>query len=203
MSDAMHSDEPRIEKALNHLKSMTIAGENIEAWTVQHRLFALTHRRAIVTATSGRFIGIERGLIGGYSPIDIRWQDLKEIKLKVGIFGTRISLVIYNTSDLSLAASGGHVISFGGLRKQQAQEIYRICQTHEQAWREKRRMREIEELRAKSGGIQISNGAAQASNEIASADSTTRLQQAKQMLESKLINDTEYEAIKAKIINSI
>ena len=203
MSDAIHSDEPRIEKALNHLKSMTIAGENIEAWAAQRRLFAITHRRAIVTATSGRFIGIERGLIGGYSPIDIRWQDLKEIKLKVGIFGTRISLVIYNTSDLSLAASGGHVISFGGLRKQQAQEIYRICQTHEQAWREKRRMREIEELRAKSGGIQISNGAAQSSNESVSADSTTRLQQAKQMLESKLINDTEYEAIKAKIINSI
>ncbi len=203
MSDTIHSEEPRIEKALNHLKSMTISGEDIEASAIQRRLFALIHRRSIIAATSGRFIGIQRGVIGGYMPTDIRWQDLKEIKLKVGIFATRISLVIYNASDLSLASTGGQIISFGGLRKQQAQEIYRICQTHEQAWREKRRMREIEELRAKSGGVQISNGAPQASSDGASQGSTTRLQQAKQMLESKLINDTEYEAIKAKIINSI
>ena len=33
--------------------------------------------------------------------------------------------------------------------------MYRICQQHDQVWREKRRVRELEELRAKSGGVQI------------------------------------------------
>jgi hypothetical protein len=41
------------------------------------------------------------------------------------------------------------------LRKDQAQAMYRICQQHDQVWREKRRIRELEELRAKSGGVQF------------------------------------------------
>ena len=35
------------------------------------------------------------------------------------------------------------------------------------------------------------------------ADPVKRLQQAKQMLEQKLISDSEYEAIKAKIVNTV
>lgn len=205
MNSNLKSDELRIQKALNHIDSMTVDAEIVEAWAVQRRLFALLHRRDMVTATSGRFIGIHRGLIGGYSPIDIRWQDLKEIKLKVGIFGTRLTLITYGVSDLSTSSVGGKITEFNGLRKQQAQEIYRICQTHEQAWREKRRMREIEELRAKSGGVQVSTGSIPTSNEMTNqaSSSTERLQQAKQMLDAHLINDTEYEAIKAKIINGL
>ena len=40
-----------------------------------------------------------------------------------------------------------------GLNPEQAQAVYRICQAQDQAWREKRRVREMEELRARSGGV--------------------------------------------------
>ncbi|HEX2861679.1 MAG TPA: hypothetical protein VHN79_08565 [Lacunisphaera sp.] len=206
MPDQSTSEEPGAAKALDHIRSMLISGETLEAWAIQRRLFALFRRRTIIAATSGRFIGITRGILGGFDPVDIRWQDLKEAKIRVGIFSATISLAVYNSSDLALGSSGGQLLAFSGLRKHQAQDICRICQTHEQAWREKRRVRELEELRAKSGGVQISHGNTPAQGEFpvtGAADSAQRLQQAKQMLEAKLITDAEYEGIKARIINSV
>ena len=63
-------------------------------------------------------------------------------------------------------------------------------------------MRELEELRARSGGIQVTSGGA-ASGAVASAggdDAARRLQEAKRLLDARLISDAEYEAIKAKIV---
>jgi hypothetical protein len=77
--------------------------------------------------------------------------------------------------------------------------VYRICQGQDQAWREKRRVRELEELRARSGGIQVA--AAPMGQAIAGEDAVRRLQEARQLLEAKLITDAEYEAIKAKIVS--
>jgi hypothetical protein len=83
MTTSTVDDGPRVEEALGYITSMLVPGETLEAWTIQRRLFALTHRRSLVAATSGRFIGITRGLFGGFNPIDFRWQDLKEAKLRV------------------------------------------------------------------------------------------------------------------------
>ncbi|HEV7432595.1 MAG TPA: SHOCT domain-containing protein, partial [Steroidobacteraceae bacterium] len=69
----------------------------------------------------------------------------------------------------------------------------------------KRRVRDLEELRARSGGIQLSAGlvgAATGSGPGGLSDSTRRLQEAKQLLDNKLISDAEYESIKAKILSS-
>jgi hypothetical protein len=71
-------NEPGPDAALATLRGLLTSGETLEAWAVQHRLFALTHRRACVAATSGRFISLQRRLLGGYESADIRWQDLKE-----------------------------------------------------------------------------------------------------------------------------
>ena len=79
--------------------------------------------------------------------------------------------------------------------------MYRICQDQDQAWREKRRVRELEELRARSGGIQVSPGPA-ALGAAGERDAVRRLKEAKEMLDARLITDAEYEAIKAKIISS-
>ena len=104
-------------------------------------------------------------------------------------------------SDLaSLGAQGSQRVEFRGLRKEQAQAVYRICQAQDQAWREKRRVRELEELRARSGGIQLMSGAAPATG-TPDGDAVRRLREAKQLLDAKLITDAEYEAIKAKIVS--
>jgi hypothetical protein len=188
------------------LRGLLTVGETLEAWALQHRLYALTHRRACIAATSGRFIALNRHLIGGYDSTDIRWQDLKETHIRAGIIAADLTLVAQASTDLNIASGGTRVYTFEGLVKDQAQAIYRICQQHDQIWREKRRVRELEELRARSGGVQLSGGygastaAAAAGDE---SDATRRLRQAREMLEAKLISDSEYESIKAKIISGL
>src|SRR5271156_5565724 len=177
-------DEPGLDSALATLRGLLTTGETLEAWAVQHRLYALTHRRVCIAATSGRFISLNRRLLGGYESADIRWQDLKETRISAGILAADLTLVAQASSDLNIGSEVNRVWSFAGLRKDQAQAIYRICQQHDQVWREKRRIRELEELRAKSGGVQIGSGAYAGGPELAGAESepARRLRQAREML---------------------
>ena len=200
MNYALGPDEPGLEKPLEYLRSVLIPGETLEAWAIQRRLFALNHRRQLVAASSGRLIVITRRLLGGFDVADLRWQDLEEVRLRVGVFGADLTVRAGRATDLaSQGAQGTQEIQFHGLRKEQAQAVYRICQAQDQAWREKRRVRELEELRARSGGFQTSPQSSAAGTQ---SDAVRRLQEAKQMLDAKLITDAEYEAIKAKIFSS-
>lgn len=198
------SPEPDLEAILATLRGLLTSGETLEAWAVQHRLFALSHRRACIAATSGRFISLQRRLLGGYDSADIRWQDLKETRISAGILAADLTLVAQSSSDLSLGTEVNRVWTFAGLRKDQAQAMYRICQQHDQVWREKRRVRDLEELRAKSGGVQIgAQGAFGGDAAGGESDPARRLRQAREMLDAKLISDSEFESIKAKIVSGL
>ncbi|HTB66776.1 MAG TPA: hypothetical protein VK727_11135 [Steroidobacteraceae bacterium] len=192
-------NEPGLTKALADLHSVLIPGETIEAWATQRRVYALSHRRMIVAATSGRLIWLVRRMVSGFDVVNLRWQDLSEVNLRVGIFAAELVIRADLATDLAInAQQGSRVININGLRKEQAQAVYRICQAQDQSWREKRRIRELEELRARSGGVQINPGAPAAAG--ASSDAVRRLQEAKQMLDGRLITDSEYESLKARIL---
>jgi hypothetical protein len=202
MSYQSQPDESGLDKPLAHLRSVLIPSETLDAWAIQRRAFALTHRRQLIAATSGRFIVITRHLLGGFDVANVRWQDLEEVTLKVGVLAADLGIRAGKATDFaSLGAQGAQQVEFKGLRKEQAQAVYRICQTQDQAWREKRRVRELEELRARSGGIQVTSGSALGQTATGD-DAVRRLQEAKQMLDARLITDAEYEAIKAKIVSS-
>ena len=196
------TDDVHLTKALEHLNSVLVPGETIDAWAIQRRLFAITKRRILIAATSGRFIMISRGLLGGFDMVDFRWQDLGDAKIKVGIFGADIYMKTYVSTDLAITENTNQLLVLQGFRKVQAEQIYRLAQSQDQAWREKRRIRELEEMRAKSGGVTIGTNAG--SSHADSAESATaKLEQARQMLEKKLITDSEYESIKARIISGL
>ena len=148
MNDASSTDEIGLELPLAQLRSVLIPGETVEAWAIQVRLFALLHRRLLIAATSGRLIVVSRKLLGGFDVTTIRWQDLEEVTLRVGMLSADLAVRAGKTTDLaSLAAAGSQRVEFRGLRRSEAQAVYRICQSQDQAWREKRRIRELEELR--------------------------------------------------------
>ncbi|HWZ61929.1 MAG TPA: hypothetical protein VNX02_02825 [Steroidobacteraceae bacterium] len=202
MSDSAFDGEAGLAKPLVDLRSVLIAGETVEAWAIQRRLFALAHRRVLIAATSGRLIVLSRPLLGGFALASVRWQDLEEVTLRVGVFGADLGIRAGRATDLaSLGAQGAQRVEFKGLCKDQAQAVYRICQAQDQAWREKRRVRELEELRARSGGIQVTSGAV-TSGSGGGDDAVRRLAEAKRLLDARLITDAEYEAIKAKIVSS-
>jgi hypothetical protein len=203
---AAGADDSGLGSALATLRGLLTSGETLEAWAAQRRIYALTHRRACIAATSGRFISLRRRLFGGYDSADIRWQDLKETRISAGIIAADLTLVAQSSNDLNIGAEVNRIWSFEGLNKDQAQAMYRICQQHDQVWREKRRVRELEELRAKSGGVQISgNQAGYSGTDAAGTESepTRRLRQAREMLDAKLISDSEFESIKAKIVSGL
>jgi len=202
-SHAAAASDRTLGKIFEYLDSVLVPNEKIEHWAIQTRLHGLLQRRrrSVVAVTTGRFIVLKRGLFGGFQMGDIRWQDMHDTKIQVGIFTASIKVIYGGIADMaSWSTTVGNAV-IGGLRKDQAHAVYRTCQAQDQAWREKRRIREMEEMRARSGVFQTQNGVGQASD--GATDSMTRLQQAKQMLESRLITDAEYEAMKAKIINSV
>ena len=202
MSDAVGANEVDVSGPLTQLRSVLIAGETLEAWVIQRRVYALTHRRALIAATSGRLIVLTRRLLGGFAVTSIRWQDLEEVTLRVGMIAAELSVHAGKATDLaSMGATGAQRVEFQGLRKEQAQAVYRICQAQDQSWREKRRIRELEELRARSGGIQVMSAPVSAAAGF-EGDAVRRLQEAKQLLDARLITDSEYEAIKARIVSS-
>jgi len=200
-------EDDRVSDALRNVESLLVPGESIQAYAVQRRIFALKHRRVLVAATSGRFIGMTRHLLGGFLPQDVRWQDLKEVRLESGVFGADLTIVALPSPDLAISG-GVRTLSYGGLRKAQAESVYRICQANEQAWREKRRIRELEEMRAKSGGIQLgaTNVGMPSTANVPGAngeDAVARLEQAKAMRDKGLITDSEYESLKARIVSNL
>jgi hypothetical protein len=197
MSDLSFEEEAEVGRSLAELRAVLIPGETLDTWAIQRRLYALTHRRLVLAATSGRLIVLTRKLLGGFEVASIRWQDLEEVTLSVGMLSADLGLRAGRATDFaSLGAQGSQRLEFHGLRRGQAQALYRICQAQEQAWREKRRVRELEELRARAGGIQVTTAPA------GDADALRRLNEARRLLESRLITDAEYEAIKAKIVSS-
>lgn len=186
-------------RALEALRSLLIPGEELQTCAIQRRIFALVHRRVAVGATSGRLIIVSRGLLGGFTPQDVRWQDLRDAQMQVGILAATLTVSVYGSSDLATTEGKPRVLTVTGLRKREAEEVYRACQAQEQAWREKRRVRELEELRAKSGGIQLG-----ATPGVAGGDEPrspqARLQRAKEMAQQGLLTDAEFEQIKARIL---
>jgi len=202
---ASAADEPGVSRALTALRSLLIPGEELETHAIQRRLFALTHRRAIVGATSGRLIFVARGLFGNFTPQDVRWQDLQDAQLRMGVLGASLNVSVHGSSDLASAEGPHRVLQVDGLRKDEAQEVYRACQAQEQAWREKRRVRELEELRAKSGGINLAGGlnAPSGGGEDAGQGIAGRLQRAKDMRQQGLLTDAEFEQVKARILSEL
>jgi hypothetical protein len=204
-------EEAGLASPLASLRSILIPAETLEAWAVQRRIFALTHRRLLIAATSGRLVWMHRKLIAGFDLANVRWQDLEDVSLQVGLFSAELTVRAGRPADLASEGAGGaQTYRFPGLRKEQAQAVYRICQAQDQAWREKRRIRELEELRARAGGIQLGGGAYGAASGVpdlgtgaaaAGLDATRRLAEAKKLLDERLITDSEYEAIKARILS--
>jgi putative oligomerization/nucleic acid binding protein len=201
-------EDPRIQTALQQLNGLLVPGETLQAYAVQSRLFALTKRRLLVGASTGRLLVLRRNLLGGFHLSDLRWQDLKDVKLNAGIFGADLTVTTLDQADLASQDRTAGMFLLTGLRKTQAQDVYRICQAQEQQWREKRRVRDLEELRAKSGGLQLGGagglgGVAGGGSGAGGADAVERLKAAKEMLANGLITDSEFEAIKAKVVSGL
>lgn len=199
-------ESPRMQAALARIHELLTEGEELQAFAIQRQYVYLLgrSRRQIVVGTPARLLIIRRRFIEGFDVFDVRWQDLEAAHIAEGIFGATLTISVRDTDHAMLVKDmhGAASVSIPCLRKTQAQDIYRLCQAQERAWREKNRVREMEELRAKAGGIQI-GGPASTEAVGGSSESAARLERASEMLKKGLITDSEYESVKAKILSTL
>jgi hypothetical protein len=207
------------KNADKQLQTVLIDGEELRHVAMQRRIYALVTRRTAAASTTGRFIVLNRRLLGGYAMFDVRWQDIKSANITVGMLTSTLTVQYSsNLSDTAMDEGSTRTVQVRGLLTEPAQALYRDCQSEEQAWREKRRVRSIEEMRAKAGGVQIATGVyptgtpqfsdrplelAAPADSAAHATIAAKLMQAKELLTKGLITDSEYETIKARIISSV
>jgi hypothetical protein len=152
---------------------------------------ALSIRKDSVVVTTNRIIGFSPGVLGRVSFNDFQWQDVLDVSMKQGMLSTEIVIS---------TAAGQHEV--GAIDKEQAKRLYGIAQQLEQEWREKRRVRGMEEARAKAGGVYMGAlpGQPAPANPPPAEDAVAKLAKAKAMLDQNLISDVEYEALKAKVL---
>ncbi len=191
----------RVARAIEKLRSVLTSGEVVRESVFQLRLWALTHRRSLVATTDRRMIFFRRGLLGGFNMTDFQWQDVKNAHVKEHFFPACFG------ADLTIVSRDGRTVKMPGLDSVKARRIYAFAQAQEQAWREKNRIREIEELRAKSGGITLNGSgsplSAPAAAPAGAEDMAKKLKEAKELLDCGAISDVEFETIKARFLNNI
>jgi len=184
--------EDRAARAQATLDRTLMTGETVIARAIQHRVFALFRRRAVIAITSSRIITVQRGLLGGFKMADMQWKDLKDVRLEENILEGMCGA---NLAFDGLGASPGVYVD--GVPTDPAAQMYAKAQFEEQAWEEKRRVRGLEETRAASGGVTVGMGAG---GGAAPDQMVEEIKKAKALLDDGAISDTEFQEMKAKIL---
>lgn len=180
-------DPATLTRVVNDVRTILTPNEQILYIALQNKT-ALTLKKDSVVATNNRIIIYRPSLFGRVQFSDYLWEDVRDVKISEGMLA----------ADVHLELIDGQRDELGGLDKTQVRRLYAIAQQKEQEWREKRRVRDIEEARARSGGVQL--GAPLSPPEQPSEDPVQKLAKAKAMLDQGLITEAEYEGLKAKII---
>lgn len=179
---------PRLAAALQKVNSLLTVGEKIREWGVELPLPAYIEgrRRALIVATDRRLIVIRRGVGGGFNMIDIQWQDLVDARVREralsSLFGCEL-----------IANTRRGRFSVPGVVPAQAFSLYTRCQALEQEWREKNRVRAMEESRVVHGRGAL--GEAPKAGVL-----MDRLKELKELREAGVLTDVEFESMKAKIL---
>ena len=194
----------RKRKAMEKLNDTLMKDEEIIYKGINQRPFALFSRRNIVAVTNSRIIKLKRRLLGGYEMSDYQWKDLLDATLDENVLPNICgSTLCFTTTNYD------SIIVFPDSKT--ASDIYKFAQSQEQSWEEKRRIREMEETRAKAGGISIgstnmatpSPSGSENNNDKSSktSDITDELLKIKDLLDKGILSDVEFQEMKSKILS--
>ena len=197
----------RVKKANTKLLDYLIEGESIIVKGLDTRPFALFKRRQIFAVTNSRIIRLERGLLGGFEMLDYQWKDLKDAQISENVFPS----ITGSTLTFTFQANSEEPIEVYP-EIEVASKAYRHSQQEEQAWEEKRRIRDMEEKRAKSGGVFIGQGSnpIQSNNPIndnqdkqqkRKVDISDELFKLKKLLDEGVLSDAEFQEMKSKVLS--
>lgn len=177
---------------------MLTAGEELRYIAVQKKP-VVTLAPDCVVLTTKRFIVYRVSVLGSATFIDIIWRDLHGVWLTEGLLG----------ATLVWQALDGRRGRVEYLPKTQARRVYAFAQQMEEAMREERRDRDLEQRRASAGGVDVQAPApAESTNadpapSLPSDDAAARLAKLKQVFEAGLITAEEYERKESEVLSSM
>lgn len=181
-------DSESLQRIAREISKILTQNEEILYIALQN-VTALTIKKDALVVTNNRIILFSPGVLGRVTFKDYLWQDILNVTMKQGMLSTQI--------DVETAAGKQEL---GAVDKEQAKRLYGFAQQLEQEWREKRRVRQMEEERARAGGVYLGGIPAAQPASPAAEDPVARLSKAKALLDQNLISEQEYETLKAKVL---
>src|ERR1700710_2349322 len=142
-------DPKAVEKVYLRLTDLLTTGEEILYIAVQKKplvnilpdCIALTNKRVLFFEPANLGLSIKF--------IDFVWKDIVDVYTKEEIIGAIFSVKTTNGAEMGVDY----------LPKIQARKLYQYTPERKEAEREARRLRDLEEKRAESGGLQFENPA--------------------------------------------
>lgn len=182
-----------VAKLLDRVKQICTSTEEIMYMAVQQKPIANLSPDAIVLTTR-RAIIFRQNMLGTMDFVDVAWSNVADVHVKESLLGATISIRGFN----------GHTETVDYLPKDQARKVYRHGQEMEEKMVEWRRQRKMEEDRNAADQVIVNTAvAAQPQSTPAAEDPVQRLAKLKAMLDAGLIDQSEYDAAKARILSSI
>ena len=178
--------------------SILTSGETILAIATQNPINSPINRDSAVV-TSRRLILYRPRLLGRMDLEDMLWQDVTDVRLSSKMLGAILEVTARKRLPSGAVEAAEHRIE--GLDRAAARKVYAVAQEMEEQWREKNRVRQMEEERARSGGVYL--GGAHAPSAAPGLSVEDRLRKLKSLHEQGLITDAEYESRKSQIISEL
>jgi hypothetical protein len=196
-------DQKAIEKVYSRLSDLLNSGEEIIYIAVQKKplvnitpdCVAITNKRVFFFTAANLGLSIKF--------VDFVWKDVIEVKIKEELLGAVFSVKTLNGTETS--------VDF--LPKIQARKLYQYGQEREQAEREDRRQRDLEEKRAASGTINSEMNRFASAPEPAFTSKpvaepkpdelTAKLQKLKMLFDNGLITQEEYNQKKMQLLTEL
>ena len=182
-------DPAIVEQVHSKVSQILTDGEEIRYIAVQKKLVMNMSPDSVVL-TNKRFIVYKPKLLGRVEFEDYIWRNLKNAHVKEGMRG----------ATLTMKTVDGREFSIDNLPKAQARKLYTMAQSMEEQVLEERRLRELEEKRAASGGITMHTNMPSQPEAAPQDNPVLKLKQLKEMVEAGLITQDEYDKTKAAIL---
>lgn len=191
------------ERIAREASGILTEGERILAVAPQAAVNSPLKRDSAIVTTR-RLILFRPKLFGRMDLEDFLWQDVTDVGLSTKLLGATLSVTATRRDPGGAIHPRTGVVD--GLDKKAALRVYAEAQRLEQEWREKNRVRQMEEERARAGGVYLGGaGSAGAPLAASSGGRSTlsveeRLARLEELHGKGLLTDAEYESRKGQII---
>lgn len=191
-------DPKVIEKMLPRVKEYCTANEEIKYIAVQKKTVGVNFSPDCIVLTDRRIILIRPKSFGlSLEFVDYPWIQVLDVHIREGLF----------KADISVKTISGRTDQMVDIPKAQARRLYRFAQEMEEAKKDERRQRDLEDRRALSGGGIVINSPVSAAPPVPLAepqeDPLETLSKLKTILDAGFITQVEYDTKKSDILSRI